>query len=107
MIDVCSEELIALKDVPPLLPRRRRGRKPSFGCVWRWATRGCRGVRLETIRVGATLCTSKAALQRFCEALTAQDNSVNSPSPPIRTSRQRERQIAAADEHLRREGVLE
>jgi len=57
--------------------------------------------------VGATLCTSKAALQRFCEALTAQDNSVNSPSPPIRTSRQRERQIAAADEHLRREGVLE
>jgi hypothetical protein len=38
--------------------------------LYRWAKRGLRGVKLETIRVGGTLCTSLEALQRFCERLT-------------------------------------
>ena len=70
MIDISEEELVALKDVPALLPRRRKGRRPTFSCVWRWATRGYRGAKLETIRVGSTLCTSRDALQRFFEALS-------------------------------------
>lgn len=37
----------------------------------RWATDGLKGVRLEVIRIGGTTCTSKSALQRFFNALTA------------------------------------
>jgi hypothetical protein len=39
-------------------------------CLWRWVTRGLRGVRLESIRVGGVTCTSMAAVQRFFDALT-------------------------------------
>ncbi len=37
--------------------------------LYRWATEGLRGVHLETIQVGGTLCTSIEALQRFFERL--------------------------------------
>ena len=36
-----------------------------------WARNGIRGVRIETIRVGGTLCTSLEALQRFFDRLSA------------------------------------
>ena len=36
----------------------------------RWAGLGLRGVRLETIKVGARRCTSREALQRFVRRLT-------------------------------------
>lgn len=54
----------------PCIPRRRgkTGRlHPST--VWRWALKGVRGVRLEVVRVGGTLCTSTQALQRFFDRL--------------------------------------
>ena len=54
----------------PCIPRRRgkTGRlHPST--VWRWALKGVRGVRLEVVRVGGTLCTSAQALQRFFDRL--------------------------------------
>ena len=106
MLNIVSEELVSLTDAAKLLPKRRRGRKPSFCCLWRWSTRGCRGVVLESIRIGGTICTSVQALQRFFDALTAQDSGHGQAAPPIRTSRQRERAVAKADAHLRAEGVL-
>ena len=53
------------------LPCRRAGKRPHVATVYRWAKRGLRGVVLETLQVGGTLCTSHEALQRFFEALTA------------------------------------
>ena len=94
-----NEELIALKDVSDLLPRRRWGRRPSFTCVWRWATQGCRGQRLETLRVGGTLCTTKTALEVFFRALTEDDKT-------SRMTRQSQREIEKVDEMLRQEGLL-
>ncbi|WP_390622211.1 DUF1580 domain-containing protein [Tautonia marina] len=57
--------MIALADVPGILPKRRGGRKVHTSTVWRWAMKGYRGTRLETLRVGGTLCTSREALERF------------------------------------------
>jgi len=107
VIDLATEEILSLKDACALLPRRRAGKKPAFQTVYRWALRGVRGRRLEVLRIGGTLCTSRQALERFFAGLTADDDRLSSVATPIRTSRQRERQIAAADEHLPREGVLE
>jgi hypothetical protein len=71
MIDIRTEKLITLAAATKFVPRRRRGRKPHVSTLYRWASKsGHRGVRLETIRVGGSLCTSTEALQRFFDALT-------------------------------------
>ncbi|NQT20876.1 MAG: DUF1580 domain-containing protein [Planctomycetes bacterium] len=70
MIRIETEKLISLSDACELLPRRRRGRKPCFSTLWRWAMEGISGVRMETLRVGGTLCTSHEALQRFFQRLS-------------------------------------
>src|SRR5689334_10653496 len=71
VIDSTQETVITFSQAADELPRRRRGRKCHVSTLYRWATIGCRGVRLESIQVGGTLCTSREALQRFFEALTA------------------------------------
>ncbi len=70
MIDSASESLLTLAQAAEQLPRRRRGRKTHVSTLYRWTTAGCRGVRLDTIQVGATRCTSREALQRFFEQLS-------------------------------------
>ena len=56
---------------------RRQARE--LATLYRWATHGCRGVRLETIQIGGTKCTSQEALQRFFNRLSNphQDSRVN------------------------------
>jgi len=74
MIDFVTEEVVSLNEAAshPGLPRRRRGKKPNVAILYRWAQVGVRGIRLETIQVGATKCTSVEALRRFFDALTEQ-----------------------------------
>ena len=78
MIDMATEKLISLKDACGLLPRRRRGVRPHFSTLWRWATEGLKGVKLEVIKVGSTLCTSREALQRFFQRLSDADGKTES-----------------------------
>jgi hypothetical protein len=85
-----SDDLISLAVAARLLPRRRRGKKPHISCLYRWSTTGCRGVVLETIQIGGTRCTSKAALAAFFERLsrvsdyrrgvTAADDRISAPN---------------------------
>src|SRR5271157_3609308 len=71
VIDSASETLISLADAAGELPRRRRGRKTHVSTLFRWTTSGCRGVVLESLQCGGTRCTSREALQRFFERLSA------------------------------------
>lgn len=48
--------------------RDRSGRKTHLATLHRWALRGCRGRRLETLLIGRQRMTSKEALHRFFEA---------------------------------------
>jgi hypothetical protein len=57
----------ATRWVPP--DTRRGGRPAHVSNLYRWALDGLRGVKLETIRVGGTLCTSREALERFFDRL--------------------------------------
>jgi hypothetical protein len=48
----------------PLSEAARR-RPVHVSTLWRWVTRGLRGVRLETTMVGGARVTSLSALERF------------------------------------------
>lgn|GEM_PF-822358 len=69
---VC-EGLITLTEATRYCPRRR-GRKVHVSTIFRWALRGCRGIRLEVLDTPSGLCTSLPALQRFFDQLTADRN---------------------------------
>jgi hypothetical protein len=74
MIDLeqCDpKQLLTMRKAAELMPRLRRDRPVTAATVWRWATYGLRGIRLETIQVGGVRCTSRAAMQEFCEAVKA------------------------------------
>ena len=95
-----SESVIRLTEVPKLLPVGPNGRRVHIATLYRWSTGGCRGVRLETVQVGATRCTSREALQRFVDRLT-----YGSAKTPAKVSAQRQREIDEAEAELEREGI--
>jgi hypothetical protein len=70
MIEHKKETLLTLTEAAARLPRRRGGKKVSPATLYRWASPGCRGQRLEVLQVGGTKCTSLEALQRFFDRLT-------------------------------------
>lgn len=105
MINLFSEIVLSLSEAAKhrALPRRRKGKRPCVSTLYRWSTSGCNGVRLETIRVGGTLCTSVEAIQRFAERLTAADPRVSTPMAV--TPARRRREIARAERELEQDGI--
>ncbi len=91
-IDISRESLQTLTDAAKSLPTR-----PAVSTLHRWRLRGVRGVRLETCLVGGRRLTSKEALKRFSAATTA---AAAGEPPPVRTPRQRERDIKAAEQRI-------
>ena len=77
MIDIACETCFRLSDVPRHLPPGRAGKRLHCSTVFRWAQRGLRGIKLESIRIGGALHTSEQALQRFSERLTMLDQHRN------------------------------
>lgn len=59
-----TAELISLKMASERLPNR-----PSHSTIWRWATHGIHGRKLETVRIGGYLFTSQQALDSFIREL--------------------------------------
>jgi hypothetical protein len=75
-IDTATETLRSFSEAARRLPPLRKGRPVHPATLWRWATRGVRtrdgiSVRLETLKLGGTCCTSDEALARFFRALSA------------------------------------
>lgn len=99
MIDTITEQIITLAQVAEGLPRRKPGRKTHISTIYRWTTRGCRGVILESIQIGATRVTSREALQRYCERLT-QIGRVKDATPQCRSRSEREQRSEAAGRSL-------
>ena len=108
MIDHRLETVFALSAAPRRAPRLRGGRPINTATFYRWASRGCRGVRLETIQIGGTKCTSQEALQRFFDRLSnperdascKEGDSARSPSDP-----RRRREAEAIERELDRLGM--
>lgn len=92
MLNTVSETLVSLAEAARLLGKH-------VATAYRWSTAGVRGVVLETIQVGGTRCTSREAVQRFCERLTGRPTLKARPSsrPGIGAER--------AGEELERHGI--
>ncbi len=58
-----AEDVIRLSEVSAELPGR-----VDVSTVWRWAQRGVRGVKLETVTIGGKRMTSRQAVSRFIAA---------------------------------------
>jgi len=99
MIDTQSEELLSLAKLAREVPSRS-GRGVQVSTIWRWCIKGCKGVRLESVVCGSIRFSSREALHRFFAATTAAADSIT--APVTRTSKQRERAIAAAERELAR-----
>jgi hypothetical protein len=85
MVDVFREEPISFAQAPTILPGR-----PSFQSLHRWATKGRRGVRLESVLIGGRRYTTREAFFRFVERLTAiADGEAATELTISRSSRQR------------------
>ena len=65
-----NEDIWTFAEATRKIPKRRRGRKAATSTIYRWAKLGLKGVRLEVLQVGGTLCTSRQALERFFHRLT-------------------------------------
>lgn len=85
VIDIKSEKLIPLRDVPQLdiLPDRRSGSRLAVSSLYRWALQGVRGHRLETLKIGGQRCTSLAALERFFQTLSQPSPAPAAPPPRV------------------------
>jgi hypothetical protein len=71
MAEIFHESLMTLSEAARALPGRRQGKHAHPSTLYRWAVRGIRGQRLEVVRIGGTVYTSRQALERFAERLTA------------------------------------
>jgi hypothetical protein len=101
VIDPLREELMSLNEARNLFPRRRRNKRPDLSCLYRWTSRGCRGVVLESMRVGGTRCTSREACARFIRRLTEIDRQPVTPRSPAARGRHNQR----ASQELDRLGI--
>jgi hypothetical protein len=108
MIDVFNEKLLTMVEAAAMCPTVN-GKRPHAISLWRWATKGQKGVKLEHVQVGRYLCTSETALNDFFREV-AKAPAVEQPSAPQptggRTDNQRELDIARAEKDLEARGVL-
>ena len=103
MIDPLTEQIVSLTDAAKLLPARRGGKRPHVSCLYRWTVSGCKGIKLESLQVGGTRCTSREALARFFERL-GQATLSDRDLPTVRTPSQRARANAQAERELTETG---
>ena len=50
------------------------GKRPATSTLWRWCRRGLRGIKLDYVRMGRRILTSRDALDRFSKALAELDD---------------------------------
>lgn len=69
--------------------------------AWRWATRGCKGVTLETFAVGGKRFTTEQAYARWLAKL----NGDMARADLTQTAKQRQHAISAAERELSEAGI--
>lgn len=91
-----EENLLDLTEAAYSLPHR-----PHISTLWRWCKKGCRGTRLEFLRLGGRIFTSAEALRRFGAAMAESDGAPPAPAPKTRRSpAERAAAVAAASAKL-------
>jgi Protein of unknown function (DUF1580) len=60
-----ADDLISLTAASRLLPSH-----PNPATLWRWRTKGIRGIRLQTVLVGGRRFVTRKAIEEFIQRLT-------------------------------------
>jgi hypothetical protein len=112
MIDIASETILTLSEAAARQACRRQGKRVSTVTIWRWATRGARGIVLESLQTPSGRVTSVQAIQRFFVALSEQGQAAaglpasnpgrRSPSRRQRDSERAERILIAGERKVGR-----
>jgi hypothetical protein len=112
MFDLTTERRIGLHEAAKLYPSFRSNRPTHISTPLRHITKGVKlpngdVVRLEGARLGGRWTTTVEAVERFMERLTtgALGDAPGSPTPPIRTTRQRRRELERIDRELDAAGI--
>lgn len=98
MIDHSTEDILPLSKAAREKVLKHHGRPPHISTLYRWATRGIRGVRLETLLIGGARCTTRQAIYRFIE----RTNEVE--GKPVAAASRRH-SLDAAEDELNRAGM--
>lgn len=107
-IDAARESVLSFGEAARYVGKLKGGKAVAFQTLFRWATKGCRGVVLESICIGGTRCTSKEALQRFFDGVTR----ARASAPASETAPTSPQVVAPVDlvgdvdEVLRRAGIV-
>ena len=94
-IQLSSESLLS-----PTQARNHVPGRPHVATIWRWMTKGSRGVRLESIVCGGRRFTSVEAIQRFVARTTAAAGGSNSVPSSVKD----QQAIQEAEKQLQRDG---
>lgn len=102
MFENPNETYLTLREIADVLPRVG-GKKIHLSTLHRWTIHGARGVKLETVRLGSRVLTSREAVGRFVAALSAlppRARPRRAVPEPRATSATRQREIEAAERRL-------
>lgn len=99
MSNLLSETLVTAAEATKIFPTR-----PSPATVWRWMTRGTRGLHLESVVVGGQRYTSREAIARFLERLADTDTTIKQIPEP-RSKRERRESVKRAERILASAGI--
>ncbi|MBW3600187.1 MAG: DUF1580 domain-containing protein [Planctomycetes bacterium] len=97
-IDLENESALAINETPAYV-QRLTGRRPGLSTCWRWVLRGSGGTKLDSFLLGGRRYTTKEAVARFFARESRSDPA------PVRTPKQRERAISAAERELAEAGI--
>jgi hypothetical protein len=100
MIDLTTEQAISLRGALHLPEMQKDGEPRHVATIYRWATRGIKGVVLETVQQGSARVTTREAIDRFFYRLSG-DGGTELPGTRTPLRRQRdhdraEKELAAA-----------
>lgn len=96
MINATSDKIVTFTEAAKICPTLN-GKRPSTVTIWRWATKGVRGVRLEHVRVGRRMVTTEEAINTFFRDLSSVPAVERAPltnRPQKSTEKQRERELS-------------
>lgn len=97
------EELLIRLSAAPRVVETITGERPAVQTIYRWTQRGLRGVTLRTSFAGGHRRTCERWIREFFAAVTA---AADGETPPqAETSGRRAKEIAAAEQELRRYGI--
>ncbi len=105
--DLLTEDVISLAAAGKLFPGSRGAHRVNPSTVYRWTIQGVSTptgvVRLESLRAGSRVFTTKQAIERFVTALSAPTEPT--VAPLVRTPSARRKAADAAAEALKKAGA--